>query len=224
MGDGSSPGWQRGCCARQERRLGGTQIALDCYSPTLRKALFGMRGWGRAGVPLFLSCSPPSPLCRLLLVACRASPPALLSHVTPCLSALSAPPSHVSAPPVPPPPIPAHTLGSSEQRKPYRPGSALTDTRSNWRGMPSPEEAERVPGWLFSPRILLCTSKPCPHPSLTPLIPSSRLVADGLGVLKAGLGPASVWGGWRLLPITGAPEVTSPEVALCTPALPLGGT
>ena len=102
-------GRQRGCCARQERRLGGTQIALDCYSPTLRKALFGMRGWGRAGVPLFLSRSPPSPLRRLLLVACRASPPALLSHVSPCLSALSAPPSHAGAPRVPPRPIPAHT-------------------------------------------------------------------------------------------------------------------
>lgn len=35
---------------------------------------------------------------------------------------LSAPPSHTSAPPVPPPPVPAHTLGSSEQRKPHKPG------------------------------------------------------------------------------------------------------
>lgn len=45
-----------------------------------------------------------------------------------------------------------------------------------------------------------------------------------LGLQKAGLGPASEWGGWRLLPITGAPDVTSPEVVLSTPALPSGGT
>lgn len=91
--------------------------------------------------------------------------------------------------------------------------------------MPSPEEAELVPGWLFSLKILLCASKPSPHPSLTPLLfPVPGLLPMALGLLKAGLAPASVWGGWRLLPITGAPDVTSPEVALSTPTLPSGGT
>ena len=81
MGDGGNPAGSVAACARQERRLGGTQIAPDCYSPTLRKALVGMHGWGRTGVPFFLSPALHLPLstgsCR---VAFRASPPALLSR------------------------------------------------------------------------------------------------------------------------------------------------
>lgn len=59
-----------------------------------------------------------SPLHRLLPGWLQGLPAGPSLHVTPCRSALSAPPSHTGAPPVPPPPIPAHTLGSSEQRKP----------------------------------------------------------------------------------------------------------
>lgn len=59
-------------------------IALDCYSPTLQKALFGMRWWGRAGVPFFLSPrAPPSPLHRLLLGFLQGLPasPSLSQHL-----------------------------------------------------------------------------------------------------------------------------------------------
>lgn len=34
-----------------------------------------------------------------------------------------------------------------------------------------------------------------------------------LGLFKAGLGPDSIWKGWRLLPVVGANDVTSPEVS-----------
>lgn len=113
MGDGGNPASSVAACARRHSDCSGLLLAYPAESS-------GWDAWVGKNWSAFLplSCSPPSPLHRLLPGCLQGLPAGPSLHVTPCLSTLSALPSHTGAPPVPPPPIPAHTLGSSEQRKP----------------------------------------------------------------------------------------------------------